>query len=332
VATEREAEFWSAEGERVRCALCPHHCLIADGKRGLCGVRENRAGTLTPLTYGVVTGAHLDPIEKKPLYHFHPGSWILSIGSWGCNLSCDFCQNWHISGGEVPGSRLAPQEAAALADRERGNGNIGLAFTYNEPLIWFEYVLDTSRAIRERGLKNVLVTNGEIEEAPLEELLPHVDALNVDIKAMDEDFYRRLCRGPAAVPRRTVERAFGHCHVEVTNLLIPGENDSAEQVGALVDWVAGISDRLPVHFSRYHPAHKMAAPPTPLASLERAYAIAREKLKHVYVGNASLPGASHTLCPSCGAVVVGRDGFSVSSRLLQARRCGRCGSEVNIVA
>ncbi|MBM3497287.1 MAG: AmmeMemoRadiSam system radical SAM enzyme [Armatimonadetes bacterium] len=329
---EREAEFWSSEDGRIRCALCPHRCLIAEGKRGLCGVRENQGGALVPLTYGRVTGAHLDPIEKKPLYHFHPGTWVLSIGSWGCNLSCDFCQNWHIADGEVPGSRLLPQAAAALAERERANGNLGLAFTYNEPLIWFEYVLDTCRAVHERGLKNVLVTNGEIEPEPLEALLPHVDAMNVDIKAMGEGFYRRLCHGPHAPPRRTVERAFGRCHVEVTNLLIPGENDSAEQVGALVDWAAGVSDRLPVHFSRYHPAHKLTVPATPRSSLERAYRLAREKLKYVYIGNASLPGAGDTLCPSCGAVVVGRHGFAAVSLLLEAGRCGRCGSEVDIVA
>jgi pyruvate formate lyase activating enzyme len=332
MAVEREAEFWSREGDRIRCALCPQRCLIADGRRGLCGVRENRAGRLTPLTYGRITGAHLDPIEKKPLYHFHPGSAILSIGSWGCNLSCGFCQNWHLSEGETPTSRLSPREATALAERDVRLGNIGLAFTYNEPLIWYEYVLDTAELLHERGLKAVLVTNGEIEAEPLEALLPHIDAMNVDIKAMGEDFYRRLCRGPADVPRRTVERAFGRCHVEVTNLLIPGENDSAAEVAALVDWAAGLSDRLPVHFSRYHPAHEMTAPATPLGSLERAYALAREKLKYVYIGNASLPGASDTHCPACGTVVVRRTGFAATPALSETGGCHACGSEVDLVA
>jgi pyruvate formate lyase activating enzyme len=331
MSVERQAEYWSSEGERIRCALCPHRCLIAPGKTGLCRVRANRAGTLIPLTYGVVTAANIDPIEKKPLYHFHPGASILSLGSWGCNLSCDFCQNWHISGGEVPGQRLSPQEAADLAARGQRNGNLGIAYTYNEPLIWFEYVMDTSRLVRERGLKNVLVTNGEIEEAPLQELLPLVDALNVDIKAMADDFYRRLCHGPSEAPRRTVEMAFGRSHVEVTNLLIPGENDSAEQIQALVDWLAGVSERIPVHFSRYHPAHKMTKPPTPMESLKRAYDIARRKLNYVYVGNAYLPEANDTHCPSCGAVVVSRDGFSVSSVHLRDGRCAQCGSEVDLV-
>lgn len=328
----RQAEYWHTEGERIRCDLCPHHCLIAEGKRGVCRVRANRGGSLVPLTYGVVTAVNLDPIEKKPLYHFYPGSRILSVGSWGCNLSCDFCQNWEISGDEVPGRRLFPQEAVELADREQKRGNIGLSYTYNEPMIWFEYVLDTSKLIHERGLKNVLVTNGEIEEAPLEEMLPYIDAMNVDIKAMSDNFYRRLCHGPSDVPRRTVEKAFGRCLVEVTNLLIPGENDSPEQIQALVDWAASISDRLPVHFSRYHPAHKMTLPPTPVASLERAYAIAREKLKYVYIGNASVPGASDTRCPSCGAIVVARDWFSVLETHVQAGRCRYCGNEVDIVA
>jgi len=331
MGANRQAEYWSMEGERIRCRLCPHHCLIADGRRGLCFVRANQGGTLVPLTYGVVTATNLDPIEKKPLYHFHPGAWILSLGSWGCNLSCEFCQNWHISGDEVPGRRLLPQEAADLAAREQGSGNIGLAYTYNEPMIWFEYVLDTSKLIRERGLRNVLVTNGEVEEEPLEELLPCIDAMNVDIKAMGDDFYRTVCHGPSDVPRRTVERAFGRCHVEVTNLLIPGENDSPDQVQALADWVAGISDRIPVHFSRYHPAHKMTKPPTPAESLERAYRIAREKLKYVYVGNISLPGTNDTRCPSCDAVVIRRGGFSASPSGLDGRRCSKCGTEVDIV-
>jgi len=331
MGVEREAAYWSPEGERVRCALCPHHCLIADGKAGLCGVRANRGGRLIARTYGLVTSVQLDPIEKKPLYHFYPGSWILSLGSWGCNLRCDFCQNWHLSTAEVPGTRLSPDEAVQLALREQPNGNVGLAYTYNEPLIWFEYVLDTAQAARERGLRNVLVTNGEIEPAPLQELLPYVDAMNVDIKAMADDFYRRLCSGPSDPPRRTVETAYGRCHVEVTNLLIPDHNDSAEQIAQLVDWVAGISDRLPVHFSRYHPAHKMTEPPTPMPSLERAYRIAREKLKYVYVGNARLADAGDTRCPSCGATVVRRNGFSASNPRLRDGRCAECGSEVDLV-
>ncbi len=329
---ERDAMYWQAEGERVRCRLCPHHCLIADGKRGLCTVRENQGGRLVPLTYGLVTSVQMDPIEKKPLFHFHPGSRILSLGTWGCNLSCDFCQNWQISKEEAPTQPMAPSDAVGLALREQTRSrNIGIAFTYNEPLMWYEYLLDTSRPAREAGLKNVLVTNGQIEEEPLRELLPTIDAMNVDVKSMSRDFYRRLCSWPEGPPRRTVEMAFGKCHVEVTNLLIPGENDASEQIQELVDWLAGVSDRIPVHFSRYHPAYKMAKPPTPLASLERAWRIASEKLKYVYVGNAAIPGTEDTHCPRCGEVVVERAGFWGAELKLKDGKCGACGSEVDLV-
>jgi pyruvate formate lyase activating enzyme len=328
----REAMYWQPEGERVRCRLCPHQCLIADGKRGLCTVRENQGGRLAPLTYGLVTSVRMDPIEKKPLFHFHPGSQILSLGTWGCNLSCDFCQNWQISKEEAPTQPMAPNDAVALAlTEQKRSRNIGIAFTYNEPLMWYEYLLDTSRPAHDAGLKNVLVTNGEIEEEPLRELLPTIDAMNVDVKSMSRDFYRRLCSGPEGPPRRTVEMAFGKCHVEVTNLLIPGENDASEQIRELVDWLAGVSDRIPLHFSRYHPAYRMAKPPTPLASLERAWRIAKEKLKYVYVGNAAIPGTEDTHCPRCGGVVVERAGFSGAELKLKAGKCGACGSEVDLV-
>ncbi len=329
---EREALYWSTEEDRVRCRLCPHRCLIADGKAGICTVRENQGGRLVPLTYGRISSIHLDPIEKKPLYHFHPGTVILSIGSWGCNLKCDFCQNWEISSGEVPTRQVSAEELVRTASPEgRRDRNIGIAYTYNEPLIWYEYVLDASRLAHEHGLKNVLVTNGEVEEEPLRELLPHVDALNVDIKAMSSDFYRHLCGGKDAPPRRTVELAFGSCHVEVTNLLVPGENDAPEQVEALVDWLAGISDRVPVHFSRYHPAHRRTTPPTPMESLERAWRIARAKLKYVYVGNAHLPGATDTHCPACGEVIVRRGGFWGAEPRLKDGTCAACGAEVDVV-
>ena len=330
----REAMFWATEGERVRCGLCPQRCLIAEGRTGVCTVRKNGSGRLVPLTYGRVSSVHMDPIEKKPLYHFHPGTWILSLGSWGCNLSCDFCQNWQISMEEAPTRTLAPEDAVELALTEQAGGrNIGIAFTYNEPLIWYEYLRDTAELSHQRGLKNAVVTNGQIEEEPLRELLPHIDAMNVDVKAMSGEFYSRLCSGPSEPPRRTVEmlHAAGK-HVEVTNLLIPEENDSEEQVRELVDWLAGVSDRIPLHFSRYHPAHKLAHPPTSLESLERAWRVAREKLKYVYIGNARLRGASDTLCPSCGETAVSRGDMYGAKTHLENGMCSACGSEVDIVS
>ncbi|HJN14306.1 MAG TPA: AmmeMemoRadiSam system radical SAM enzyme [Armatimonadota bacterium] len=329
----RDAMYWSTEGDRVRCALCPHRCLIAEGKAGICTVRANQGGKLVPLTYGRVGSVHLDPIEKKPLYHFHPGKSILSLGSWGCNLSCDFCQNWQISMDEAPTREMSSDEAVALAAREKSRGeNIGIAFTYNEPLVWFEYILDTAKLGHEHGLVNAVVTNGEIEEAPLQELLPHLDALNVDVKAMADEFYRGICSGPSEPPRRTVELAYASgTHVEITNLLIPGENDSEGQIRELVDWIAGVSDRIPVHFSRYHPAYKMTNPPTPTETLARAYAIAGEKLKYVYVGNAQMPGMTDTNCPECKAPLVARDGMYEARCMVKAGNCPSCGIEADIV-
>ena len=333
MSLDREAMYWSTQGDCVRCGLCPHRCLIRPGDTGICTVRANRGGELVALTYGRVGSVHLDPIEKKPLYHFHPGKSILSLGSWGCNLSCDFCQNWQISMDEVPTRELGPDAAVSLALHEQALGdNVGIAFTYNEPLVSFEYVLDTARLAGEHGLVSAVVTNGEIAEGPLRELLPHLDALNVDIKAMSDDFYRRICSGPAGPPRRTVEMAYAAGrHVEVTNLLIPGENDASDEIGELVDWLAGVSDRIPIHFSRYHPAHKMTAPPTPAVALARAHEIAAEKLKYVYVGNARLPGATDTLCPGCGETLVARDMRYGASPSMRDGTCPACGIEADIV-
>ncbi|MCD6359523.1 MAG: AmmeMemoRadiSam system radical SAM enzyme, partial [Armatimonadetes bacterium] len=282
--------------------------------------------------YAQVTSIALDPIEKKPLYHFHPGSLILSLGTWGCNLSCRFCQNWQISQGSPPVQKLSPQDAVNAALQARSRGNIGIAYTYNEPIVWYEYVMDTAKLAHEAGLVNVLVTNGLIEAEPLEDLLPLIDAMNVDIKSMSDDFYRRLCgiRSGAAA-RRTVELAFGRVSVEITNLLVTDENDSEEDVRELVDWAAGVSPNLPLHISRYHPAYKHEAPPTPVHRIQRAVEIAREKLNYVYAGNVMLDDASNTICPGCGATVVERRGYSITSRVTDNGTCPVCGGSVNVV-
>ncbi|MGI5819831.1 MAG: AmmeMemoRadiSam system radical SAM enzyme, partial [Armatimonadota bacterium] len=286
VGTYREAAYWEPAGERVHCLLCPQDCRIGDGGAGICRVRVNVGGTLRTANYAQVTSAAMDPIEKKPLYHFHPGSQILSLGTFGCNLGCMFCQNYTISQGRPATRTMSPEEAVGLAADARSRGNIGIAYTYSEPIVWFEYVRDTAKLAREAGLKNVLVTNGLIREEPLEELLPVIDAMNVDIKAMDDGFYRSLCGiRSGEVARRTVERAWGRCSVEITNLLVTDENDSEEQVRELVEWAASVSRDLPLHLSRYHPTYRMSAPSTPVDRIQRAAEIARESLNYVYVGN-----------------------------------------------
>jgi pyruvate formate lyase activating enzyme len=327
----KEARYWErGEGDRVRCLLCPHGCRLKEGETGLCRVRRNVGGKLRSLNYGRVSSAHLDPIEKKPLFHFYPGSLILSLGTVGCNLACAFCQNWSISQAVAGTQRVSPEEALSLAKSEEGN--LGISYTYNEPIIWYEFVLETAQLAHEVGLKNVLVTNGYVNEEPLRELLPYVDAMNVDIKSLSERFYRELCRGRPEPPRRTVEIAKEcGCLVEVTNLVIPNWNDGEEDVRAFVDWAASVDPRMPVHFSRYHPDYKLTEPPTPAETLSRAREVAQEKLRYVYLGNISSGEGENTQCPACGKVVVERRGFTMSRLSVKGGRCEFCGAGVDIV-
>lgn len=325
-----ECRYYDADGDSARCTLCPQGCSVAAGNVGLCRTRMNVDGRLVLTTYGACSSINVDPIEKKPLFHFHPGRPILSLGSLGCNLSCRFCQNWQISQSSAGTRFVSPQEAAALA--EGIEGNIGIAYTYNEPLVWFEYLMDTAPLVRDAGLKNVLVTNGEINEQPLKDLLPVVDAMNIDVKSMDDSFYSDLCGGRMAPVLRTVERARdAGVHIEVTNLLIPGRNDGADQVRRLADWLAVLDPAIPLHITRYHPDYRMTEPPTPPEALLAARAIAQEQLSYVYVGNMHIPGAEDTVCPNCGATVMARMGFSITDSRIDEGKCAGCGAPVDIV-
>lgn len=328
----KECRFWeSADGE-IECHLCPRHCKISLGKVGTCGVRRNVEGVLRSLNYGRVTSVAMDPIEKKPLYHFHPGGNILSLGTFGCNLKCSFCQNWHLSQEQPPTQPLPPEEAVRLAEKYRdAQGNLGIAYTYNEPFIWYEYVLDTAQLAHERGLKNVLVTNGVVEEEPLRELLPYVDAMNVDIKFWRREPYQELCGGPGWRARDTVEIAHSQCHVEVTTLIIPGYNDTDEELEPIFSWVAGLDPKIPLHLSRYHPAYRLQVPATPPETLLQAYELAGRYLEYVYVGNLYLPGTTDTECAECGALLVERSGFAAQPVGLDEQgRCKACGTQTNI--
>jgi len=328
---EREASYYQAEGERTDCLLCPWHCHINPDKSGRCGVRRNTRGVLNTLNYAEATSIALDPIEKKPLYHFRPGSAILSLGTFGCNLSCAFCQNWQISQQRAPSRVLLPEEAVRTAVEYVREGNIGIAYTYNEPFIWYEYLRDTAPLVKEAGLCNVLVTNGIVEAEPLEELLPFIDAMNVDIKSMSETFYLQHCKGQALPARQTVERAFGRCHIEITNLVIPGQNDSDEDLQALVDWAASVSPDLVLHFSAYHPDYNSDAPPTPPETLLKAYGMAKEKLRHVYVGNLDIPKTRDTECAACGRLLVSRQGLKGKIVGLDTQgKCAGCGADANL--
>jgi len=322
----KEAKYYKElSGNRVRCLLCPHQCGISQGQSGKCMVRVNRDGKLYAVGYGRTVTANIDPIEKKPLYHFLPGSVILSIGPNGCTFSCTFCQNWHISQEKVHTVYISPEELVELATR---NGSVGVAFTYTEPLIWFEYLLDVAPMLREHGLKSVLVTNGFINEEPARELAPLIDGFNVDLKSIKDEFYREYCDGRIEPIKRFIEIVSKTSHVEVTNLVIPGLNDSREEITELVDWLSGVSDEIPIHFSRFFPQYRMNdVPPTPAETLEMAYSIAREKLKYVYVGNIFIEGTEDTRCPECGEVVISRVGYNVNIKG-ENGRCPACGAEI----
>lgn len=307
------------EGQ-VRCLLCPHQCLIARGKTGRCGVRHNKAGQLYALTYGQYCSLALDPVEKKPLYHFYPGEEILSIGSWGCNLRCPFCQNWEISQQTALTRAITPKE---LAQKALEAGSIGVAYTYNEPYINFEFVMDCCREVRALGLKNVMVSNGFYNPLPLMELLPWVDAFNIDIKAFGEDFYKTLCCGALQPVLSAVEKACHSTHVEVTTLLIPEANDDPEELHALGRWLREHCGAfIPLHLTAYAPRFKFTAPATSREDLAKARDIMTRYLKHVYVGNLHTSDWQNTYCSSCGAELVGRNGYR--SALLGVDENGLC--------
>lgn len=266
------------------CMICPHQCRLAEGQTGFCRARKNKDGQIISSNYGLITSIALDPIEKKPLNHFHPGSRILSVGSFGCNLRCPFCQNHEISMASVKDSDftyMSPEELVFRAEEERVRGNIGVAFTYNEPLIGIEYVTDTAKLARSRGLETVLVTNGYINKEPLEKLLPHISALNIDLKSFSPDFYKKIS-GDIETVKESIRIASASCHVEITTLIIPGENDSDDEIRALSEWLASVNPDIPLHLTRFYPRYQMLEKqPTDTIRIEDLADIAYESLNYV---------------------------------------------------
>ena len=282
------------------CDVCFRHCEIRNGAKGFCGARGCENGVIRPQNYGRITGLALDPIEKKPLARFYPGSMILSVGSYGCNLRCPFCQNHEISWSAEAfacagrAETVTPDELADAAIRLKSRGNIGLSFTYNEPLIGWEFVRETGRLIHDAGLKNVLVTNGTAELHVLESLVPFIDAMNIDLKGFTERYYTKVLGGSLDMVKAFIARAVQICHVELTTLIVPGENDSADEMRALAAWVAGLTDaggtiigpEIPLHVSRFFPRfHMTDRPATDVKTVYRLAQTAREKLRYVYTGN-----------------------------------------------
>ncbi|WP_297039453.1 AmmeMemoRadiSam system radical SAM enzyme [uncultured Dialister sp.] len=284
-----ESAFYDKEeGGVCRCRLCPRHCRILPSQRGWCRTRWNDHGTLKALTYGLVTSAALDPIEKKPLAYFHPGAVILSLGSWGCNMNCAFCQNFEISQEEPESRKVSPDDVLRLARALTAEGNIGVAWTYNEPTLSFEFIRDTAPLIKEAGLMNVMVSNGFISKEALEALLPLIDAWNIDLKGWHPDFYKTICGAARNPVLETIQRAHEMSHVELTNLVIPKENDDPQCFEDMVRWIGSLSPAIPLHITRFFPRWRMAdRPPTPVSTLVSLGEIARKYLNHVKIGNVS---------------------------------------------
>ncbi|WP_432667271.1 AmmeMemoRadiSam system radical SAM enzyme [Wukongibacter baidiensis] len=324
----KEAQFYEKHSNgRVKCFLCPHGCEIYEGKVGKCRVRKNLGGKLVTLNYGKITASGLDPIEKKPLYHFHPGKKILSIGSFGCNLKCSFCQNYSIAH-EMPEYIQTTHERIAEISEEQKE-NIGVAYTYNEPSIWYEFILETSKRVREQGKKNVIVSNGYINREPLLKLTQFIDAMNIDLKAFSNGFYNDICKGVQSPVLETIQAAKEYCHVEITTLLIEGLNTDREEITELCKWIASIDKNIPLHLSRYYPRYKMKIAPTGVETIINLHQIAKKYLNYVYIGN--INGIdNNTYCPSCNALIVSRD-FEVNIENLKDRACGNCGKVIEII-
>ncbi len=322
----RTAQYWKNCGDdAVRCELCPNYCVIRNGHGGSCGVRYNRDGTLYADGYGRISSSNVDPIEKKPLYHFRPGTDIFSVGGWGCNLHCSFCQNWSISQDFIrDGAAYSPEQIVAGAERA---GTSAVAYTYNEPLISVEFVLACSALARERGLQNVAVTNGYVSSEAREEIVGAIDAFNVDIKSMDDDFYRRNCGGKLRPILEFCESVRGAGkHLEITNLIIPGENDSPATITELVDWIAdSLGSDVPLHFSAYRPQYKMTNKATDVSVLRRAHDAAACKLHYVYLGNVVTSCGQDTACPGCGECVISRTGYATTVSGVVDETCRFCG-------
>jgi len=333
---KKNAKFWREIGDKkVQCNLCPHNCKIDDGKLGICGVRKNENGKLYTLIYGSCSSIAVDPIEKKPLYHFYPGTDVFSLGTIGCNFKCKYCQNSSISTATLkyPYIReLTPEETIELAV---GNACQGIAWTYNEPTIWHEFSFDSAKLAKKAGLYTVYVSNGDISEDPLRELAPFLDAVNVDVKAFNDGFYKEICKAHLEPVLKTCELALElGIHLEVTYLVVPGYNDSIDEVKQFCKWVVeklGIDT--PVHFSRFHPDYMMTdVPMTPIETLLRIYDVAKEAgILYPYLGNVPHGDYENTICPNCGSICIKRVGYSVSLDGIKNGKCVRCGTSIPIV-
>jgi len=329
---QKEAMLYEAlEDNKVQCHLCAHECKIAPSKYGICGVRQNTDGTLQTLVYGKAIAANVDPIEKKPLYHFLPGSQSYSIATAGCNFKCGFCQNWNISqlsakNGAIPGQELLPEKVVSEAQK---TGCASISYTYTEPTVFFEYAFDTAKLAKEAGLYNVFVTNGFMTRQALDTIKPYLNAANVDLKSFSDDYYRKYCKGRLEPVLESIKhmRELG-IWVEVTTLVIPGENDSDAELNDIAGFIAQVDVDIPWHISRFHPDYKFSdhgATPVDTLTHAKQIGIARG-LRYVYLGNVA--SDSDTYCYSCGNTLIKRAYFSGKSSGMKNGRCASCGSTI----
>ena len=329
----KEVRFYTRlEDGRIQCEICPRRCRIADQERGYCGNKENRGGKYYTLVHSRPCAVHMDPIEKKPLFHVLPASAAFSIATAGCNIECHFCQNWQIAQfrpEQVRSNWLPPKE---LVEQAKRNGCKTIAYTYSEPVTFYDYMLDTAIEGEKQDIGSVVITNGYINEEPLRTLCEHVMAVKVDLKAFTESFYKDICHGELKPVKETLVRLVQWgIWTEVVVLIVPTLNDDPSEIREMARWIHGdLSPTVPVHFTRFHPYYKIKdLPPTPTATLERCHKIAKEEgLKFVYIGNVPGHPAENTHCPKCKEVVVGRVGFRITSMNLNEGHCGNCGQEI----
>lgn len=333
-AHKTEARWWHAcEDGTVQCDLCPRECRLHDGQHGACVIRVREGSQLRLKAYGLSSGFCIDPVEKKPLNHFFPGSRILSFGTAGCNLACRFCQNWDISAARHTAELLKAAPPAEIAGKTHQLGVPAVAFTYNDPVIFAEYAIDVAHACHSIGIRTVAVSAGYIQPGPRAEFFSVIDAANVDLKGFSDSFYRKMCAGKLAPVLDTLEwiRNESNCWLEITTLLIPGANDSAGEVRAMCQWIVRtLGPDTPMHFTAFHPAHRLLdKPATPLASLKQAKNIAQDEgLRYVYLGNIRSAEDQDTECPNCHARLIVREGYAIVHNHLAAGRCPHCGTTI----
>ncbi len=308
----------------IKCVLCPHECVLQEGNIGICKARVNKNGRLHSLNYSKIASYNIDPIEKKPLYHFYPGKKIFSIGSFGCNLKCSFCQNYSIVHNRPKTIDITSEEVVDVVDKR--DESIGIAYTYNEPSVWYEFVYETAIKIQQKGKKNVLVTNGYINPKPLKKLLPYIHAMNIDLKSFTQDFYSKICKGSLDEVLNTIKIANRYCHIEVSTLLIEGLNNDYDEIEELAKWIASVDKQIPLHLNRYFPAYKMKLPPTNVKKIIKNKEIAQKHLDYVYIGNVA--GVDkNTYCPECKSLIIDRNNNYKINNLVDFR-CKTCGKEI----